>query len=77
MNAKYFVIRDKKKKKKLEIANFGKFSSHWFEKIVFSLQLVDVLNYFIGCQQNWWKKYHLYHVNKLKSKKINWEINLA
>ena len=31
------------------------FSSHWQEKIVFSRQFVDVLNPFIGCQQNWSK----------------------
>ena len=30
----------------------NEFSSHWNEKIVFSRQFVDVLNPFIGCQQN-------------------------
>ena len=28
------------------------FSSHWHEKIVFLRQFVDMLNPFIGCQQN-------------------------
>ena len=31
------------------------FLCHWHEKIVFSRQYVDVLNPFIGCQQNWSK----------------------
>ena len=31
------------------------FSNHWHEKIVFSHKYVDLLNPFIGCQQNWRK----------------------
>ena len=31
------------------------FSSHWHEKIVFLRQFVEILNSFIGCQQNWSK----------------------
>jgi hypothetical protein len=36
--------------------------------MVFSRQFVDVLNPFIGCQQNWWiDEYHVVYVNNLKS----------
>ena len=34
------------------IINEKNFSIYWHEKIVFSRQFVDVLNHFIGCQQN-------------------------
>ena len=43
------------------------FSSHWHEKIVLSRQFVDVLNPFIGCQQNWSK-------NSIFIMKITWKL---